>query len=756
MAYRSAHSYIAAVIIFLALFDTLRMAEKAPCSCGCGKLVSASTDLRHRAGKTTPCAKATSSQSITATTTKFHPSRNNSPQRKRQRTDPGPLPPLENQDRGPIHASGLSNNEVPPTANMAVDMESVNPPLPSLSPNHSETESIEPVVNLCAEAWTNASRYRATVEDADSDEESDGEEGGTLSSESEDGRDSPLSDSDGSDDGLGIEDTIDDEFERELGNFGAYFNVPSTPQFCNNVLTVEELTDEELSYLRHYALKVETQMTNDTFSKLAFAFPESTVASWKITKARAEFLATFRPVAYDCCISSCCCFVGPNSDLAYCPYCHEPRFNSKGQARRRFTYAPLIPRLKAFYQNNEFGHSMLYRSKYQHDGTNLQDVMDGANYQRLRGTNVTINGQPRPYKYFEDHRDIALGLSTDGFCPFRKRKKTCWPILIYNYNLRPEIRFWIRHILCVGVVPGPYKPKDFDSFLWPLVEELLKLAAGIKAFDLSSDEIFTLRAFLILVFGDIPALSMVMRMKGHNGLVPCRMCKITALRTPNSRSQGHYVPLHRARHPAVKNNDTAIHVYDPANLPLRTHTDFLDTARAVQMAPTTAQSNILAKNSGVKGIPILSYLPSLFFPNSFPYDFMHLIFENVMKNLILLWTGEFKGLGEGTGQYHLMPKVWEAVGTATAASGSTIPSAFGARPPNVCDDKMACTADTWSFWMLYLGPVLLSKRFQRRVYFDHFIELVKLIRICIQIKISTTEISTLREGFRNWVLKYEQ
>jgi hypothetical protein len=72
--------------------------------------------------------------------------------------------------------------------------------------------------------------------------------------------------------------------------------------FGNNVLTVEELTDEELAYLRHYALKVETQMTNDTFSKLAFAFPESTVTSWKITKAWVEFLATFRPVAYNCCI----------------------------------------------------------------------------------------------------------------------------------------------------------------------------------------------------------------------------------------------------------------------------------------------------------------------------------------------------------------------------------------------------------------------------------------------------------------------
>src|SRR5271163_1278598 len=210
------------------------MAEKAPCSCGCGKLVSASTDHRHRAGKTTPRAKATSSQSIAATTTKFHPSRKNSPQRKRQRTNPGPLPPLEDQDRGAIHASGSIINEVHPIANMAVDTESVNPPLFSLSPNHSETESIEPVVNPCAEAWTNASRYRATVEDAGSDDESDGEE---HSSASMDGRDSSLSDSE-SNDGLGIEDTINDEFERELGNFGAYLNVPS---LCNLVIMYRQL-----------------------------------------------------------------------------------------------------------------------------------------------------------------------------------------------------------------------------------------------------------------------------------------------------------------------------------------------------------------------------------------------------------------------------------------------------------------------------------------------------------------------------------
>ena len=106
---------------------------------------------------------------------------------------------------------------------------------------------------------------------------------------------------------------------------------------------------------------------------------------------------------------------------------------------------------------------------------------------------------------------------------------------------------------------------------------------------------------------------------------------------------------------------------------------------------------------------------------------MHLIFENVIKNLVLLWAGKFKGLDEGNGSYQLHPKVWEAIGAATAASGSSIPLAFDAQPPNVADDRCATTADTWSFWMLYLGPVLLSHRFQNDVYFNHFIELVKLL-----------------------------
>ena len=402
---------------------------------------------------------------------------------------------------------------------------------------------------------------------------------------------------------------------------------------------------------------------------------------------------------------------------------------------------------------------MVYRhlfSSNQKIQNRTTDVFDGSNYKGLRKSHVTIGGEKQSHKFFEDPREIALGLSTDGFAPFKKRKHTCWPLIIFNYNLPPEIRFLIRHIICIGVIPGPKKPKDFDSFLWPLVEELLELMSGVRAFDITANAMFTLRAFLILVFGDMLAISMVMCMKGHNGIIPCRMCLIKAIRIPGAMGGTHYVPLDRSKHPDVRQNPAEIKKYNSGLLPLRTHAEFLDHARQAQFAETTAEEERIAKSTGIKGIPILSYLPSLFFPLSFPFDFMHLVFENLIKNLVLLWTGNLKNLDEGSGDYIISPAVWEAIGQATAASGSTIPSAYGARPQNIAQDKSQINADSWSFWSLYLGPVLLRRRFRSPRYFNHFVDLAKLIHLCLQFKITNEEISQIRVGFQKWVETYER
>ena len=402
--------------------------------------------------------------------------------------------------------------------------------------------------------------------------------------------------------------------------------------------------------------------------------------------------------------------------------------------------------------NTSLATAMRYRAhEHVHVPSQISDIFDSEHYRSLLQKLVQVGDEELPAWFFSDPRDIALGLATDGFAPFKRRKSTAWPLIIFNYNLHPSVRFHKKNIISLGVIPGPKKPWDADSFLWPLMQELLQLAIGVRAFDALTKTLFLLHAFLIVVFGDIPAVSMLMRMKGHNAISPCRMCEIKGVRIPSSRTTTHYVPLHRGNHPQASQPL----VYDPSELPLRTHVKFIAQAREVQTAATATASNRLATDYGIKGIPLLSSLTSLSFPMSFPYDFMHLIWENLIPNLILLWTGEFKDLDHSGEGYVLNPSVWEAIGAASHASGDTIPAAFGARVPDVANPKGQLTSETRSVWTLFLAPILLRRRFQNSRFYKHFMKLVNLLNICLQFEISHEEVDALEEGFVSWVQDYE-
>src|SRR5260370_7053704 len=113
--------------------------------------------------------------------------------------------------------------------------------------------------------------------------------------------------------------------------------------------------------------------------------------------------------------------------------------------------------------------------------------------------------------------------------------------------------------------------------------------------------------------------------------------------------------------------------YSSENLALGSDEQFVAEAKAGESAPTGIKREELAKAYGIKGIPLLSALGSLKFPQSFPYDFMHLIWENLIPNLVLFWSGRYKGMDEGE-PYVLSPHIWQAVGTTSAAATRTIPT----------------------------------------------------------------------------------
>lgn len=232
--------------------------------------------------------------------------------------------------------------------------------------------------------------------------------------------------------------------------------------------------------VRAFNFQVDTLLPDTTYQKLPYAWPQlGTLTTLFKLHSRMTKLSGVKAWLYDCCINSCICYTGKYTNLDTCSFCDEPRFNRHGKPCRTFKYIPFLPQLCARLSNRDHAEELLYRMNFEHRAGNIRDIFDASHYQDLLKTFVTVAGEYLGHRFFSDPCDIALGLSFHGFGPFKRRKHTCWPIIIFNYNLPPEVRFKLSNLICVGVIPGPKQAKDTDSFLAPLVEELLGAAWGV-------------------------------------------------------------------------------------------------------------------------------------------------------------------------------------------------------------------------------------------------------------------------------------
>jgi hypothetical protein len=80
------------------------------------------------------------------------------------------------------------------------------------------------------------------------------------------------------------------------------------------------------------------------------------------------------------------------------------------------------------------------------------------------------------------------------------------------------------------------------------------------------------------------------------------------------------------------------------------------------------------KPQGLNGESIFVYLPAFSCTNSCPHECMHLLWENIVPMLVDFWTGRFKGLDKGTGNYHIHDVHWELIGKESVAAHLTIPA----------------------------------------------------------------------------------
>jgi hypothetical protein len=471
-------------------------------------------------------------------------------------------------------------------------------------------------------------------------------------------------------------------------------------------------------------------------------------SEWVILR-RLATLSGVKPQYYDCCINSCMAYTEDYRILDRCEHCNEPRYH-QNKPRRRFAYLPLIPRLQGFFQSETMIENLSYRSNYRHQPDHIRDVFDSANYHRLCQQNVVVDGVTRPYRYFSGEHDIALGLCTDGFLLFKRRRSgpSATPLLLQNYNLPPEMRILSGNPICLGVIPGPRPPVNIKSYLAPFDDELADLAIGIPTFNARDRKMFDMRAYLILKLGDILAIDKILGIKGVNAIVPCRTCTIRGVRKIQSRGTNYYVPLttpHRQERPS----------FDPFDLPYRTHDSFDKVLQQIENAPTKKSREKIAKDHGIREAPALSRVRSLDHARSYPWEWFHLLLENIVPNLVKLWTGRFPGIEPGS-DFEIDSQVWQVVGKETAEAVRDIPAAFVRVLGNISDHQSTFTAESWGFWFMYLAPHLLKDRFQHPKYYNHMLQLVNIMKTMLKFDITLEELDTLERSVICWVTTFER
>jgi hypothetical protein len=110
-------------------------------------------------------------------------------------------------------------------------------------------------------------------------------------------------------------------------------------------------------------------------------------------------------------------------------------------------------------------------------------------------------------------------------------KYSMWPVFVVPYNLPPWACMGESNFMMALLIPGPASlGKDFDIFLEPLIEDLLRLWICVRTYDALSGKNFNLRAAVLWCVHDYPTLSTLLG-RTTKGYFACTHCESTLFHT---------------------------------------------------------------------------------------------------------------------------------------------------------------------------------------------------------------------------------
>ena len=121
------------------------------------------------------------------------------------------------------------------------------------------------------------------------------------------------------------------------------------------------------------------------------------------------------------------------------------------------------------------------------------------------------------------------------YCIVMSRHHTmCW---VFSMWVEDRKLVWCPYVTTllssplIGIIPGPNEPPgDINTFLQPLVDDLIQLWNGVP----SPEGSHSIRAALIAVTADLPAMRKLTQFLGHKANLGCSRCKFRAEREPGT------------------------------------------------------------------------------------------------------------------------------------------------------------------------------------------------------------------------------
>ena len=491
--------------------------------------------------------------------------------------------------------------------------------------------------------------------------------------------------------------------------------------------------------------------------------PEVKMLSYDQVKRMVSSLSGVLTWQHDMCVDSCAGFTGPYTDLESCPKCDKPHYDpeklkkSNGKTkvpRKSFTTFPVGPQLQSRWKSPEMAQKMHYRRNktkdilrdWEQDSNFVwDDILSGSDYLEAVD-NESIKDT-----------DTVLMLSIDGAQLLRNKKSDCWIYIWIILDLAPDERYKIRNILPGGVIPGPGKPKDLDSFLFPGLAHLSALQQeGLHIWDGYSREKIIISLILLLILADAVAMADLSGSVGHHGKRGCRLlCRFFGRNKPGG---SHYYPAllrpldsdnPSSNHPDIDVNDIG---------PVDTK-KYKDDLVLVLTSPTNAEYNKRRLETGIKKASIFDGLRRILeLPTCFPGDIMHQPVINLTALMFDLWCdreGCRKGVRGDWDWAVLRGDVWKAHGKAVENAAPCFPRSFDRTPRNPAE-KLSSGYKAWELLLYFygLGPNLFYGILPEK-YYRHYCKLVVGVRVFYQRRITGEQLQRAHKLLLEWAVEFE-